>query len=187
MTTSNGPWAGLTSGDFTIDGGVLAFKSRPQTTRTRSQDSIGTRADRNVYNVTVQATGGSHDCGRDGRQRGRGRLGELRRIGPGPAAGRQEPRGHAGSDPDMGETDEVWQWARSMDMQTWTDIEGATAQKRSPTADDEGYYLRASVTYTRRIRSGQARVQGDAQQGRGEDGLQRSPLVRRPGRHVGRS
>ena len=50
-------------------------------------------------------------------------------------------------DPDMGETDEVWQWARSMDMQTWTDIEGATAQKRSPTADDEGYYLRASVTY----------------------------------------
>ena len=50
-------------------------------------------------------------------------------------------------DPDMGETDEVWQWARSMDMQTWTDIDGATAQKRSPTADDEGYYLRASVTY----------------------------------------
>ena len=51
-------------------------------------------------------------------------------------------------DPDGGETDEAWQWARSMDMQTWTDIDGATTAKRSPAAADEGYYLRASVTYT---------------------------------------
>ena len=29
-TTSSGPSAGLTSGDFTIDGGVLSFKKRPQ-------------------------------------------------------------------------------------------------------------------------------------------------------------
>ena len=51
-------------------------------------------------------------------------------------------------------TDEVWQWARSMDMQTWTDIEGATSQKRTPVAADDGYYLRASVTYTDMFGSG---------------------------------
>ena len=46
-------------------------------------------------------------------------------------------------------TDEKWQWAKSMDMETWTDIDGApTSQSRSPEAADEGYYLRASVTYT---------------------------------------
>ena len=59
-------------------------------------------------------------------------------------------------DPDEGETDEAWQWARSMDMQTWTDIDKATSARRSPTADDEGYYLRASVTYTDTFGSGKS-------------------------------
>ena len=51
-------------------------------------------------------------------------------------------------------TDEVWQWARSMDMQTWTDIDGSTSQKRTPVAADDGHYLRASVTYTDMFGSG---------------------------------
>ena len=51
-------------------------------------------------------------------------------------------------DPDGGETDEVWQWARSEDGETWTDIEGGTSAKRSPAAADVGSNLRATVTYT---------------------------------------
>ena len=86
------------------------------------------------------------------------------------------------TDPDGGETDEAWQWARSMDMETWTDIDGATTAKRSPAAADEGYYLRATVTYTDLFDSGKVVSRVSWQQGRGEDRVQRGPLVRRPGR-----
>ena len=47
------------------------------------------------------------------------------------------------------ETDEVWQWARSMDgTTTFMDIAEATMYTYSPVAMDEGYYLRAMVMYT---------------------------------------
>ena len=49
-----------------------------------------------------------------------------------------------------------WQWARSSDMETWTDIEGATSSSRSPVADDVGSYLRASVSYTDSFGSGKS-------------------------------
>ena len=101
------------------------------TTRTRSRTRSARRADRNVYNVTVQATGGTHavvvtvvNVDEDGSV-GFTDLGQVQ-----PQVGRSLEA--TLTDPDMGETDEVWQWARSMDMQTWTDIDGATAQKRSP-------------------------------------------------------
>ena len=136
---------GTDKDDFTIGGGVLAFKSAPNYEDPKS-DSIGTRADKNVYNVTVQATGGSRDVvvtvvnvDEDGSVSFTN-LGQVQ-----PQVGRSVEA--TLSDPDEGETDEIWQWARSMDMETWTGIDGATAQKRSPTAADEGYYLRASVTY----------------------------------------
>ena len=101
----------------------------------------------NVYKVAVQATGGSHavvvtviNIDEDGSVS----FTELGQVQP--QVGRSLEATIA--DPDMGETDEVWQWARSMDMQTWTDIEGGTSARRSPVAADEGHYLRASVTYT---------------------------------------
>ena len=52
------------------------------------------------------------------------------------------------ADLDGGETGEMWQWARSMDMMTWDDIAGATAAAYTPMAVDGGYYLRAMVSYT---------------------------------------
>ena len=48
---------GNDAGKFSIDGGVLAFKDSPDYEDPDSE-STGTRADENVYNVTVQATGG---------------------------------------------------------------------------------------------------------------------------------
>ena len=127
---------------FTIEGGVLAFKKSPDYENPNSK-STGTLADRNVYNVTIEATGGSHtvvvnvtNVDEDGKvtltkpqpQVGRGLVAEL-------------------EDPDGGQTDEKWQWARSEDGETWTDIEGATSQSRSPMADDGGMHLRATVNY----------------------------------------
>ena len=157
---------GPDKGDFTIEGGVLAFKSQPDYESPVSA-SVGTLADRNVYNVTVQATGGSEEVvvtvtnvDEDGSVGFKG-------------LGRYQPQVGRGleatlSDQDGGVTDEAWQWARSMDMGTWTDIDGATAQKRTPVAADEGYYLRASVTYTDMFGSGKmvSAVTGNAVEGR---------------------
>ncbi len=138
--------SGTDEGDFTITGGVLAFKEAPNY-ESPASGSIGTRADMNVYNVTVQATGGTHavvvtvgNVDEDGSV-GFTALGQVQ-----PQAGRSLEA--TVSDPDKGVTDEVWQWARSTDMQTWTDIDGGTSARRTPVAADEGHYLRASVTYT---------------------------------------
>ena len=40
-----------------------------------------------------------------------------------------------------------WQWQRSPDGTTWTDITGATSESYAPTASDGGMVLRASVNY----------------------------------------
>ena len=137
---------------FMIDGGVLSFKKSPNYESPNSAVTGGTLDERNVYRVTVQATGGTlnvvvtvtnvdedgkvtfSDEGRFQPQVGRGLDATL-------------------SDPE-GQSDARWQWARSMDMETWTDIMGSTSQNRSPVAADEGYYLRASVTYTDSYGSG---------------------------------
>ena len=50
--------------------------------------------------------------------------------------------------------DERWQWARSVDGRTWTDIEGATEPQRRPAQADEGMYLRATVTYSDKFGAG---------------------------------
>ncbi len=51
-------------------------------------------------------------------------------------------------DPDGSVTGETWQWARSMDMSSWMDIDGATDAAYMVTADDEDHYLRVMATYT---------------------------------------
>ena len=140
-------WSLAETGDyklFTIDGGVLAFKKSPNYEVPNAAVTGGTLADRNVYRVTIEATGGTHevaitvtDVDEDGK---------VTIDKPQP----QVARGLVASlkDADGGETDEVWQWARSEDGETWTDIEGATSQSRAPEAEDAGMYLRASVVYT---------------------------------------
>ena len=134
---------------FTIDGGELSFKASPDYEDPKSA-STGTRADKNVYNVMVQATGGTRavavtvtNVDEDG---------SVSLDKPQPQAGRGLVATLA--DQDGGQTDEVWQWARSSDGETFTDIEGAMAQSRSPVAADEGHYLRASVTYADSFGSG---------------------------------
>ena len=42
----------------------------------------------------------------------------------------------------------TWQWARSSDRSTWTDIEEATSETYTPVAEDVGQYLRATAEYT---------------------------------------
>ena len=57
-------------------------------------------------------------------------------------------------DPDGGVTDVTWQWAKSADMDSWTDISGATSMSYTPASMDAGYHLRATATYTDLLGSG---------------------------------
>ena len=65
------------------------------------------------------------------------------------------PLGATLSDEDEGVSAQTWQWARPEDGTTWMDIEGATSPRRSPAPDDVGMYLRAKVTYSDKLGSGE--------------------------------
>ena len=123
---------------FTIDGGVLAFRESPDYEDPRSA------ARTNVYRVTVEASGGTHDVAVTVTDVDEAGTVSIDR--PQPQASR--PLGALLSDEDDGVTGERWQWSRSADGTTWTDIEGATSPRRSPAPDDVDTYLRATVTYS---------------------------------------
>ena len=140
---------GRDAGLFTIDGGLLAFREPPNY---EDPQSAGTGAprERNVYRVTIEAGGGSHNVAVT--------VTDVDEVGtasmdrPQPQVDR--PFSASLSDEDEGVSGQRWQWARSEDGTTWTDIEGAASPRRSPVADDVGSYLRATVTYSDKFGSG---------------------------------
>ena len=129
---------------FTIDDGVLAFREPPNYEDPQSATSGVSLAERNVYRVTVRAGGGTHDVAV--------RVTDVDE--PGTASiDRRQPQVSRPLSASLSDEDEVvsgqrWQWARSEDRTTWTDIEGATSPRRGPAEADEGMYLRATVTYS---------------------------------------
>ena len=129
---------------FAIDGGVLAFRESPDYEDPRSAARGGRLAERNVYRVTVEASGGAHDVAVT--------VTDVDESGTVSIDRRQpqvdRPLGASLSDEDEGVTAEGWQWARSGDRATWTDIEGATTPRRRPEPADVGMYLRATVSYS---------------------------------------
>ena len=62
------------------------------------------------------------------------------------------------SDPDGEVTGVAWQWTRSADTNSWTDIPGATSMGYTPASMDLGYHLRAAAAYTDALASGQTAV-----------------------------
>ncbi len=134
---------------FTIEGGVLRFKEPPDYEEPHSAAG-GAWAARNVYKVTIEASGGTHDVAVTVTD-----VDEVGRVTidrPQPQVSR--PLGAILSDEDDGVSAQTWQWARSEDLTTWTDIKGATSPRRSPAPDDVGMYLRATVTYSDKFGSG---------------------------------
>ncbi len=96
----------------------------------------------NLYRVTVEASGGAHDVSvtvTDVDEAGAVSISRLQ-----PQVDR--PLSASLSDEDEGVTDQRWEWARSEDGTTWTDIEGAISPARVPTPDDVDMYLPARVT-----------------------------------------
>ena len=142
--------SGPDADQFTIDGGVLAFREPPTYEDPQAAATGVPLAERNVYRVTIEAGGGTHDVAV--------KVTDMDEVGtasidrPQPQADR--PFGASLSDEDEGVTDERWQWSRSEDGMTWTDIEGATSPRRRPAPADVGMYLRATVTYSDKFGSG---------------------------------
>ena len=135
---------------FTIGDGVLRFRESPNYEDPQSVAADVSRDERNVYRVTVEANGGTHDV--TVTVTDVDEAGTVRIDRPQPQVHR--PLGASLSDEDGGIASDRWQWARSEDGTTWTDIAGATAPKRHSTPADEGMYLRATVTYSDRFGSG---------------------------------
>ena len=129
---------GLDAALFSIDGGTLAFKEPP------NYEAPQSAAAGNVYRVTVEASGGTHDVAVTVTDVDEAGTASIDR--PQPQVSRPLEAGM--SDEDEGVAVQRWQWARSRDRTTWTDIAGATSSRRSPAPEDEGMYLRATVTYS---------------------------------------
>ncbi len=136
----SGPDADL----FTINGGVLAFKKPPNYEDPKSAAAGVPRAERNVYRVTIEAAGGTHDVAVTVTDVDEAGIASMDR--PQPQVDR--PLEASLSDEDDAVTAERWQWSRSKDGRTWTNIERATAPRRRPAPGDVGMYLRATVTYS---------------------------------------
>ena len=144
---------GTDADDFTIDGGILAFKSAPDYEKPTAE-AVGTLAAQNVYVVDVQANGGKEtvtvtvtNVDEDGKVSFDGDGQFQPQVGRGLVANF--------SDQDGGVSDEKWQWARSESASgPWTDIEKATSTSRMPVVADIGSYLQATVTYTDMFGSG---------------------------------
>ena len=137
---------------FTIVGGLLAFKEPPNYEDPQSAAKGAPLSERNVYRVIVRAGGGMHDVAV--------RVTDVDEVGTASIDRRQpqvsRPLGASMADEDDGVTAERWQWAKSSDGTTWTDIEGATSPRRSPAPADVGMYLRATVTYSDKFGAGKA-------------------------------
>ena len=149
--------SGIDAEDFEIVGGALTFKNTPD-----YESPVDADPD-NTYNVTIQATDGGTDpdppsqvvivkvvnVDEDGvvslttRQPQEGF--EL-------TAALTDDDGASGSTPPL-ETSEMtitgvtWQWARSTNKRTWTDIKDAELASYTPVADDVDNYLRATASY----------------------------------------
>ena len=136
--------SGPDDGLFAIDGGVLAFRESPDYEDPQSAARGGRLAERNVYRVTVEASGGAHDVAVTVTDEDESGTVSIDRRQPQV----DRPLGASLSDEDEGVAAEGWQWSRSDDRATWTDIEGATAPRRRPEPADVSMYLRAMVSYS---------------------------------------
>ncbi len=122
------------------EGGVLSFKSSPDF------ESAGDADGDNVYMVMVNAAGGSTSVAvtvTNEDEAGKVTIDDLQ-----PQAGAGQSISAKVSDTDGDPVATTWQWSRSMDMSEWEDIVGATSSAYTPQEEDDGYYLRASASYS---------------------------------------
>ena len=130
--------------DFEIsEDGMLTFKESPNFEAPADMDTD------NVYMVTVEASDGTTDNVMQAvtvTVTNAGEAGTVTLSADTPRVGTEVTA--TLDDPDRMVSGEMWQWSRTMDMAAeWTEIDGATDAGYTPVQADDGYYLRANVTY----------------------------------------
>ena len=162
---------------FTIDGGVLSFREPPNYEDPQSASTSALLSARNVYRVTVEAAGGARSV--TVTVADVDEAGTVSIDRPQPQVSR--PLLSSLLDEDEPVTDVRWQWARSANGSTWTDIEGATAPSRMPASADVGMYLRAAVTYSDKFGASKIAFGGYTQPCGGDNPGRCRSLLRWPG------
>ena len=131
---------GADKDSFDIAGGVLTFKNPPNFETNPSYAVTVTVTDRDVKatkDVTVKIV--------NMEEPGSVKLSQIQpQVEIEVTAKASDPD----NPPDGVVTGTMWQWARSLDMTAWTDIDKETSMAYTPVVADEGYYLRATATYT---------------------------------------
>ena len=149
--------SGVDAGDFSMDGGVLAFKKSPDFEKAKGGGS-GDADVSNTYSVTVEATDSTRKTAMktvtvtvtNVDEAGTVKLTTLRpRAGVMLTASVTDPDSRvSGVATDSGVTGPTWQWSRSRSGTSgWGNIDKATGMTYSPDDGDAGYYLRATATY----------------------------------------
>ncbi len=144
-------WSLMAGGDvedFDIDksSGELSFKKSPNYEMATGGGANGSSS---TYTVTVMATDADGTTNEKAVTIEVTNVDEpgkvtLDKVAPYPG---QEVTASL-SDPDMGLSNPEWQWSRSRSENgSYANIEGAKAETYNPTSDDEGYFLRARVSY----------------------------------------
>ena len=140
---------GVDADDFEIEGGVLTFKKKPNyegaTDRDEDPDtSVAEGAKDNKYQITVVASGGEQPVEV-----------EVINLNEDGSVSFTQLQAQATRDlmakfgDDDGKDDPTWQWSRGASAEgPFTAIDGATSADRSPSADDIGMWLQATVSYT---------------------------------------
>jgi len=128
--------------DFDISStGVLTFAETPNFEAPADADTD------NVYTVTVDANDGTYSNSRDVTVTVTNveEAGELT-LSPAPSVGVEVTA--TLTDLDGMVSGQMWQWASENDDGTYSDIVGATLDKYTPVAEDDGKHLRVTVLYT---------------------------------------
>ena len=140
---------GVDKDDFKIEGGVLTFKSPPNYEKPTDRDedpdtSVAEGAGDRKYQVTVVASGGEQAVEVEVRNLNEAGVVKFTQLQA------QITRDlEASFTDDDGEDDPTWQWSRGESAEgPFTAIDGATSADRSPTDDDLGMWLQATVSYT---------------------------------------
>ena len=135
---------------FTIEGGMLKFKTTPDFEDERDQDS------NSVYQITVTVT---DSAGRADAQQVMVKVTNVEETGTVTLSAQQPQEGvqltaTLADQDEIAANSETWQWERSRSRNSgWTVIEVDTDNNNpntnmyAPRKDDVGYYLRATSTY----------------------------------------
>ena len=161
---------------FTIDDGMLAFRAPPNYEDPQSAADSDLLFLRNIYRVTVEAAGGTRSVTVTVTDVDEAGTATIDR--PQPQVDRLLSASLLDED-DMVE-DERWQWARSVDGRTWTDMDGHRGSDGA--AEEAGAGRRGHVPacyghLLRQVRRRQDRLGGDTQPCGADDPVRRRSLA----------